>query len=247
MNKTFQQFQHEFAQHVRDPQRWPRPAGVPARRMAVYNELLFNTLCGFLDSSFPLCRQLLGETRWRRLNRAFYRDWPLQTPWFREISCEFVNYLAASQFKPPLPRWFAELAHYEWVELAVDIMDSAPPLHDEAGELMMHPVVLNPAMMNLAYTWPVHRIGADFRPRKPEATYLLVHRDAHDVVHFSEINAVTARLLTLLSGTHTAGETACRQIAAELPRISLEQTLAFGATVLDQLRTQGIVLGTTCS
>ena len=35
----------------------PRPAGVPARRMEVYNELLFNNICGFLDACFPLCRR----------------------------------------------------------------------------------------------------------------------------------------------------------------------------------------------
>ena len=41
---AFQQFQHDLARHLRDPHHTRRPAGVPARRMAVYNELLFNNI-----------------------------------------------------------------------------------------------------------------------------------------------------------------------------------------------------------
>ena len=48
--QDFQDFQRAFGRHVRDPRLFPRPAGVPARRMAVYNELLFNNICGFLDT-----------------------------------------------------------------------------------------------------------------------------------------------------------------------------------------------------
>jgi hypothetical protein len=60
--------------------------------MQVYNELLFNNLCGFLDTCFPVCPALLGEKRWRRLNRTFYRDSPLHTPWFREIPRSSPNW-----------------------------------------------------------------------------------------------------------------------------------------------------------
>ena len=82
---AFQQFQRALAQHLRDPHHTRRPAGVAPGRMTVDNELLFNNVCGFVDSCFPVCRELLGEARWRRLCRTFYRDWPSHTPWFREI------------------------------------------------------------------------------------------------------------------------------------------------------------------
>lgn len=239
----FQNFQRSFARHVRDPRHTPRPDGVPARRMAVYQELLFNNICGFLDSCFPVCRVLLGETRWRRLNRTFYRDWPLHTPWFREIPREFVRYLGESAIRQPLPRWFAELAHYEWAELAVDVMDVPLPAHDAAGDLLSQPVALNPALMNLAYTWPVHRIGPDYRPRKPHTSHLVVYRDTADTVQFTAINAVTARLLALFAATPTSGENALRQIASELQHPNPEQLIAHGITLLEQLREQGILLG----
>lgn len=105
-------------------------------------------------------------------------------------------------------------------------------------------MVLNPVLFNLAYTWPVQRIGPDWRPRKAAATHLLVHRDAEDVVRFSEINPVTARLLELLAETPQNGETACRKIAAELQHAEPQCLVEFGVDLLNDLRRQGIVLGT---
>jgi hypothetical protein len=239
----FQDFQRAFARHLRDPRHSPRPAGVPARRMAVYNELLFNNTCGFLDACFPICRQLLGEKRWRRVNRSFYRDWPLHTPWFREIPREFVHYLAEAAITLPRPAWLAELAHYEWVELAVDAMDAPIPLHDRDGDLLHGIPVLNTARLDLAYAWPVHRIGPGYRPRKPQATHLVVYRDADDHVQFTAINPVTARLLALLAGGKRSGEDALRQVATELQHPDPQELLAFGAGLLGDLRRQGILLG----
>jgi hypothetical protein len=247
MNGNFQDFQRAFADHVRDPQRAPRPAGVPARHMAVYNELLFNNICGFVDRCFPVSRAILGERRWRRLCRTFYRDWPLHTPWFREIPREFARYLAEAEISQPLPAWLPELAHYEWAELAVDVMDSPASTHDPAGDLLKNPVALNPALLNLAYAWPVHRVSPDYRPRKPQPTYLVVYRDASDEVRFSQINAVTSRLLALLATAPTSGETAIHQIATELQHPAPEQLLTQGAALLDDLRRQGIVLGSLIS
>jgi len=243
LQPDFQHFQRAFADHVRDPHHAPRPAGVPARHMAVYSELLFNNICGFVDRCFPVSQAVLGEKRWRRLIRTFYRDWPLHTPWFREIPREFVRNLVAGNIRQPLPAWLPELADYEWAELAVDIMVAPPPAHDPSGDLLANPVALNPALLNLAYAWPVHRIGPEYRPRKAQPTYLAVYRDADDAVQFSQINAVTGRLLTLLAVAPTTGEAAIRQIATELQHPAPAQLLAHGTALLDNLRRQGIVLG----
>lgn len=240
----FQAFQHAFGRHLRDPHHTPRPTGVPAKRIAVYNELLFNNITGSLNACFPVCRTLLGDIRWRRLNRTFFRDWKSQTPWFREIPREFVRYLNEGTIRQQLPAWFAELAHYEWIELAVDMMDCPIPPHDPAGDLMRQRIVLNPALRLLAYAWPVQRIGPDYRPRKSQPTQLVVYRDAEDCVRFVTTNLVTARLLALLGAHSSSGKAACRQIAAELQHTDPAQVIAFGSTLLDDLHHQGIVLGT---
>ena len=238
----FQRFQHGLAQHLRDPHHTRRPAGVPARPMAVYSALLFNNLCGFLDSCFPVCRSCLGEVRWRRLCRTFYRDWPLHTPWFREIPCEFVRYLDEACIAQPLPRWLADLARYEWAELAVDVMDVKVPAHDAQGDLMACAVVLNPARIDVASFWPVHRIGPTSRPRQPEPTFLVVFRDAQHQVQFSEINAVTARVLALLDESRT-GQQVFEQLAREMAHPDPQALVGFGQQLLISLRKQGVILG----
>ena len=242
---AFQQFQMAFGRHLRDPRRSARPQGVPARRAALYGELLFNNITGFLDSCFPVCRGTLGDSRWRRLNRAFFRDWRCQTPWFREIPREFVSYLQQDGLRQPLPAWFAALAHYEWAELAVDVMDLPMPVVDRAGDLLDGRPLLNPVLMNLAYAWPVQRIGPDYRPRRPVATNLLVFRDGDDVVRFSAINPVTARLVALLAAASLTGREACLRIAGELQHPAPEAIVTHGGGLLAELRTQGVILGVT--
>ena len=47
---------------------------------------------------------------------------------FREIPRHFVSYLQEGEIRQPLPAWLGELAHYEWVELAVDTDPATVPL-----------------------------------------------------------------------------------------------------------------------
>lgn len=240
----FQQFQHDFGRHLRDPRGRHLPAGVPVRRAAAYRELLRNNLEGFLLACFPVSRRLWGARRWDRMVDAFFRDARCQTPWFREIPREFLRWLSESGALPvTLPPWAPELAHYEWVELALDVMDAPMPPHVASGDLLAGIPLLAPALMNLAYAWPVHRIGPDYRPRRPRATQLLVYRDRGDAVRFLELNPVSARLIALLAGATLSGEDACLRIATELKHADPAAVLRHGAGVLDELRAAGAILG----
>jgi hypothetical protein len=240
---AFQEFQHEFGRHLRDPRRAPRPAGVPARRAAIYGELLFNNLTGFLDACYPVTRAVLGERRWRRLNRAFFHAARCRTPWFREIPREFLDWLTATA-DLALPPWLRELARHEWVELALDVMDVASPAHDPDGDLLAGIPVLAPALMNLAYAWPVQRIGPHYRPRKPRPTHLLAFRDPDDEVRFVELNPVSARLLALLLDGERTGRAACLRVAAEIAHPDPDAVVAHGAALLAELHSLGAILGT---
>lgn len=244
MTAMFQRFQRNMARHLRDPHHTMRPAGVPVRRMAVYNEMLFNNVCGFIDTCMPLSRKLLGEPAWRRVCRTFYRDWPLHTPWFRDIPREFVRYLQEGHPEQALPRWLSDLAHYEWAELAVDVMDVTRPAANAQGDLKTEIVVLNPARMDLHYDWAVHRIGEQHKPRKPIVTHLVVYRDAVDVVQFIEVSAATAHVLALLDAQPMTGTQAMQRTAEHMQHPCSEQLVAFGASLLKQLQEQDIILGT---
>ncbi|MEY3201885.1 MAG: hypothetical protein RIR70_1435 [Pseudomonadota bacterium] len=237
--RSFQHFQHEFSCHIRDPRRTRLPAGVSPRRMAIYGELLFNNLTGFLDACFPVTHQILGTRRWRQLQRDFYREARCQTPYFREIPREFLGWLPEKAG----PAWLKALAHYEWVELHLDVMDCDVPPHDPGGDLIANIPLLTPALMNLTYDWPVQCIGPDYRPRKPCPTNLLVYRDCEDEVRFIELNPISARLVDLLSEGHT-GRAVCQVIASELGHTDPQTVICHGTALLGRLRDAGAILGT---
>ena len=230
-----------MALHVRDPDAHAGPPGIEARRLKIYSDLVYNNLDGLLAGNFPVIRKTLGDADWQALVRGFLARHHSHTPLFTELGRELIAFLESE----PDPRrpWLAELAHYEWAELAVDIMDAPLPEHDPTGDLMLGRPMLNPARLDLSYNWPVHRIGTDYRPRRPQATQLVVYRDADLAVQFTEINPVTAHLLALLAPGQLTGEAALTQIATALQHPDPAQVLAFGRDLLSDLHRQGIILG----
>jgi len=245
----FQDYQRVFAAHIRDPMASARPKGVPARRMRVYNELLYNNVEGFLLACFPVCRQVLGSRRWRRLVKGFFRDHACRTPYFRQIPEEFLRYLQDTWERPEgYPEFLAELAHYEWVELDLETSnkDAQLPAHDPDGDLLAGRLLLNPVLRLLAYRYPVQRISPRYKPATPadEATFIAAFRDAGFQVRFLAVNAVTARLLSLLLEDEAlTGRQALARLASELPHLDQATLQAFGGELLASLRREGVILG----
>lgn len=238
-----------FAAHIRDPEAVQAPAGIEQRRMAIYRELLYNNVEGFIRSGFPVLHELSDDATWHRRVRAFFRDHRCQTPYFAEIAAEFVDWLQHERGEhPDDPPFIAELAHYEWVELALSVSDAdrEQPKVDPNGDLMTGRPLLSPLAWPLAYRYPVHRIGPDFRPEQPgeQPVHLVVHRDRLDEVHFLEINAVTFRLLQLLADDSPSGRQALVQIATELQHPDPDAVLEHGRSLLDDLKARNILLGT---
>ena len=241
----FQRYQLAFTAHLRDPEVNPRPPGVEARRMKVYNELLFNNIEGFLLACFPVLRRVLGTRKWAKLVRAFFSTHRSHTPYFRQIPDEFIQFLQ-SEWTPPegYPPFLLALAHYEWIELVLSVSNrGSDRAIDAAGNLIEGVPLLNPVLATLHYDWPVHRI-APRRKVKPAETWLLVFRDADDRVQFSEINAFTARLLTLLEAGTLNGRAALLQIAEESRHPDPSLILQAGGDLLNDLRARGAILGT---
>ncbi|MBL8353481.1 MAG: putative DNA-binding domain-containing protein [Delftia acidovorans] len=235
-------FQRGFGAHLREPRQNPRPAGTSARRMAVYVELVHNNIAGFLNTCFPVARQTLGERRWGPLVRHFIATHRGETPYFREIPLEFLTWFQSTA-PGGYPAWLPSLLHYEWAELAVDTMAVDVPACNPAADAAHGTAVLNPAMLLLAYDWPVQRIGPTYRPRKPAPVQLLVYRDADDAVRFMQLNPVTARLIALLQAGEQQAAELLAQLAAELGYADRAAFIGFGMQVLQELQREGVVLG----
>lgn len=238
--------QFELTRHLRDPQASPAPAGIEERRLEVYRGLLFNNIEGLLAGNFPVVHELLGEQRWTALVRDFFRDHRCRTPLFPELAREFLRYLEDREELEPA--FLTELAHYEWVELALQLSDAgldAATLDPEADLLDGVPV-LSPLAWPLAYAWPVHRIGPAFQPEAPppQPTLLLLRREADGEVRFSELSPLAYRLVERLGESpELSGREQLRALAAEAGSDDIETFVAQGRALLEQMRASGVVPG----
>ncbi len=244
------QIQSAFAAHIRNPAGVPVPEGVEQRRMKIYNDLIYNNVEGFLRSGFPVLCSLYRDEDWHRLVRSFVTDYRCESPYFLEISQEFLNYLMQQyQALPTDPDFMLELAHYEWVELALDVSTENLPagLDMEAANLLEGTPVLSPLVMSLQYRYPVHQIGPGFEPSSPpsESTFLIVYRNREEEVKFMESNAATARLLDLLRDNEaaTSGSELLEALAREMNADSITSVVSFGSRMLEQFLSLDIVAG----
>jgi uncharacterized protein len=245
---AFIQQQYAFAAHIRDPRHNAAPAGIEDRRMGIYRELFFNNVEGFLASSFPVLRKLMDDHSWHALARDFFAGHRCHSPLFLDIPREFLDYLDEERDEQgtDLP-FMRELAHYEWVELALSVAenDQGAPVAVE-GDLLAGAPLLSPLAWPLAYQYPVHRISPDFQPQEPDAqpTYLLVYRDTRDQVGFIELNPVSARLFSLLQEQpEHSGRALLQQIVAELQHPDPGLVIESGHAILDEWRRLDIVRG----
>jgi len=233
-----------FAAHLRDPEHAPAPPAAP-ERIALYRELFFNTLRDLVGSTFPVLRSILGESGWSALLQRFQREHRCRTPIFPELAREFLDWLGT---QPPQPPFLHELAHYEWIELALalDEGEATPADVDPDGDLLDGLPVASPLAWPLAYRFPVHRISPQLQPQAAPATpsHLLIRRDAQDRIHFHEIDALGHALMSALHQDHTARsgrELIDRLLAEQLDAASLR---ALASERLAQLRARGAICGT---
>jgi hypothetical protein len=245
----FMRKQHEFAGHLRDPEHNPAPPDVEGRRMAIYRRLFFRNIESFIAKGFPVLRKLYADTDWEKLVRGFFARHRSESPHFIDISREFVQYLQNEhEARPCDPPFLQELAHYEWVELALSVSTETADVSglDPNADLLQGEPALSPLAWPLGYRWPVHMISPEYRPDTPpeQPTYLVVYRDRNDQIRFVSINAVTARLLELLQEQpELNGLQALQQIAQEMKHPNPEIVINGGKQTLEQLKSQGIILG----
>ena len=242
--------QYEFAAHIRDPEHRPAPEDIEDRRMGIYRELFFNNVESFLAGTFPVLRKIHDDDACQALLRRYFSSHVSRTPLFLEMPREFLNWLEneydeqAGDFP-----FLRELAHYEWVGLALSISEDSleVPGVDRSGDLLEGIPVLSPLAWHLAYSYPVHRIGPDCLPDSPgdTSTFLVVYRDRTDDVGFLEINPVTKRLLELLDEDSGAtGMALLEQIAGEMNHPNPDVVIRGGAEILDNLSRKDIITGT---
>ncbi len=246
MSVDFKAKQLEFAAYIRDPENNPPPADVQPQRMAMYRELFFNNIDSFLSANFPVLRTLLNDRQWFELGQDFFSKHASQSPHFSEIPEEFLDYLQNERNNPLDFPFMLELAHYEWVEMALSIAkETVHENRQNLDNLLNLRIRLSPLAWPLAYQYPVQHISPDFLPETaPEqATFLVVYRNPVDEVNFIAITPLTYRLLEIIQERQGIPAADClKQVAEEANHPNPEMIIAGGLQILKELAEKTVVM-----
>ena len=245
----FRDIQYAFARHIRDPENNPSPVDAEERRMAIYRELFFNNLRNLISQTFPVLKKLYSKEKWESFIREFMVRHEAATPYFLEIPQEFLKFLQ-EEYEPDSDDFpfLYELAHYEWVELALSVSDEENDLTgiDPEGDLLDGVPVKSKLAWLFAYQFPVHRISADYIPKEAgeQPTFLAICRKASEDMDFLELNPVTARLLEMIDNNASAtGKELLTQLAQEIGFPDTEKMIEHGRDAMLEMRQSEILLG----
>ncbi|GAA4891897.1 DNA-binding domain-containing protein [Ferrimonas pelagia] len=247
MTTDLSQMQQEFMAYIRAPEVGEPPSGVEARRMAVYRELMFNNVSGFVNSGFPVLRALTATPLWQQRLRHFFAQHDCHSPLFVDIAKEFLAYLRDCE---GLRSWEAALADYEYLELQIDTLPEVldQPLLLEPEAVLTQPLCCYRAAKLAQYDYPVQRLGEACPEVDASPTFLLVYRDRDDEIAFIELNALTARLLeALISEPGQTAQGLILTMAEALPDLAPEIVAQGAGQILLQMAQLGVVRAATAA
>lgn len=189
-----------FSAHIRNPDIFPCPTDIEPSRMDVYVGLFYRNIESFVASAYPVFKSCLEDQVWDDLVREFVHQHESESPYFLEISQEFLAFLDGRGLAG-LPAFALELTHYEWVELALDVAEGVVEPLRLADDEPLPALELSALALPLSYNFLVHTIGPDHQPEAPapEGCFLIACRQANDKVKFIESNPLTHRLLDLIA------------------------------------------------
>jgi uncharacterized protein len=208
----FKQIQKSLATAIRDPE---IDNDFEQRRIAIYQELIFNNIEGFCANAFPVLKSVTPDKKWAALVRGYMNDFKSDSPFFVDIAEQFLTYLTAlsaetaeiteaATNQSPSQHWRNELAHYEWVELYISLQDGQQKRVDKLEldrQFSTDALVnINQSAWALAYQYPVHTItseNADVIEAQP--TFLVVYQEpTNSEVQFLQTTGLVVHLLNLV-------------------------------------------------
>ena len=197
----FQSAQLEFAAYIKNPEGNSAPADIDPRRMEIYAALFYRNIERFLRDCFTRARLMLSDATWHALVRKFIHQHRCQSPYFLEISQEFLEFLN-NEKEIYLP-YLVELCHFDWVRMDLVYSPYELPSQVAYEGLQLTYLTLSPLARPLSYEWPVKEIDQYFDLTKPpeERTWLVIYRDRYNKIREAQSNIIYHRLFDLFDGT----------------------------------------------
>ena len=197
--------------------------GLDLRRLALYQELMLNTLLESAQSIFPYTYQLLSRNGhepgpWQALVETYRRAYPNKSHKLMDAVESFPRFLGEqAQWMRRYP-FLNELALYEWLEMQVINLPDAELVMDLPGELPKMEQfsacapVWNAAHQLQQFEFPIPELIDNLQKQSqkkpkalsqlektpPQPTAILIYRDPNTLeVRFFTLNALTSALFQL--------------------------------------------------
>jgi hypothetical protein len=193
----FKEIQDTFTQRIRSAD-VTSLEGVEDRRLNIYRELFYNNVESFISGTFPVLKGCVSQKTWQTMVRRFFVEHISQSPYFLEISEEFLEYLAKDKENTlALPSYAYSLAHWEWMELFADAYVESNCHQLSMVNLDTDVLATVECAWLQAYEYAVHKIESDDNISQAP-TFLLIYRDASQEVEFVELNPLSYILFEAL-------------------------------------------------
>lgn len=241
--KPFQERQLEFTQYLRDDTVVVNKD--INRRKSIYKDLVKSNINRIISDSFPISKKLIIDTDWRDMVDGFIANHLSQTPYFLEICQEFLAYLSQERIPRSTDRPFlVELAHFEWITLAIDVADIDVHFSDVSNHTKETLYTLSPLVIGLTYQYPVHLIDDEYLPSEfSSPIHLIIYRNRYDQVQVMETNALTIQLVRLMQMHESLS---CKDLfnllLTEIPDAQMSILVSNLSSILSELAEKDVVL-----
>lgn len=195
-----------------------------------YQHLVMNNFYQLISRCFPVLFSILPQALLEQLLSNFVKQTKTATPLFYQLPAFFMRYLQSYQHQE-YP-FIAALAHYEWIELEVDLAEEDIVTPYPANfDALAYPLRLANSACLLHYDYDVENICRDYLPQEKIASYLVVYRDRNYHVQFLSLNAPSHNLLHSIT---TSGKIARSLLANDM--------LEYGRDFLSSLLHEGVLV-----
>ncbi len=203
------------------------------RRLAIYQRLLLNNLNEVISPCFPVLLSILPTDTWWSILNDFLKHYRVTTPIFHELPVFMVEYL---KHHPVADFPFApELAHYEWIELEVELSES-DKTQSETGAISLLEQIwrLSKTARLLEYQYEVDKICHDYQPLEEVKTYLLVYQ-IEGKVEFLKLNELSYQLLSMMLNESMSARDIIRLLCETHPQLNETDLVSACIPLITQL------------
>jgi len=172
-------------------------------RLSTYQRSSLLKITACLEDDFQVTKSFLGEELFDELSHKYFSKYPADTHFINECGKNFPFFLQQEPLQQQHP-FLSDLAKMEWlrVESFFNFFDYRTP-HPVSIDYELHRIMVNPSLIKMASSWPIHKIWEDEVAYPIEPSELFIWTTENRKVHceaWSKENTLVLNTL-LSSGT----------------------------------------------